>query len=130
MTTDIDILDLQTEFVRLPGELARQNEEVADCMRVYLQCKRNKEALHSALYLRFRESHSSETKRVTEAFVEALIDNDPLYAKACGDLIEAEVDLKRAQGRAEALRAKKDALVSIGAHMRAEMSHLSIRRDE
>ena len=127
-SVDIEPMALEQEYQRVPSDLAYWNERYARALKVHLTCKagektyeaylkiEHREALHAA-----REGEKSGSGRVTESMVEAAVLTDPRYQKFQDERVNAEVEKVRIAGILDALRAKKDMLVSLGAHVRQEM---------
>lgn len=116
----IDPLNLEAEFADIPARLAEYNEKYAVAFRRHLAAKHLVERTHSTVYLRKREEASGE--RVTEALLTARVEVDEEYIDAQQTAAIAESNKVRLWGVLDALRAKRDALISIGAHARAEMA--------
>ena len=116
--TSIDPLLIEEHFSRLPGDLARYNELYAQALRKHLRAKRTLDKEWARIYLETREGG----EKMSEATLKARVEIDDDYQAARMAAIEAEVDKARIGGIVEAIRAKKDALISIGAGIRAEMS--------
>lgn len=116
----IDPLNLEAEFVDVPARLAEYNELYARAFQRHLACKHLVERTHALVYLRKREEASGE--RVTEALLTARVETDEEYVEALRVATIAEANKVRLWGVLDALRAKKDALISIGAHARAELN--------
>lgn len=113
---------LEEEYVRLPADLAYWNARFADCLRTYLRTKLDFEQTEARLRLETRERLLADAKKPTESQVDATVLGLPEMVQARLLLVEAEVAKVRAAGVCEAVRAKKDMLVSLGAHVRAEMN--------
>lgn len=116
----IEPLAINEEYVELPAMLAYWNARYADALRNHLKSKLNVERTEARLRIECREMLATEGK-VTESMVEAAVIKHPDMEIARLEAIEAEVEKVRLGGAAEAVRAKKDMLVSLGATMRAEM---------
>lgn len=114
----IDPLDLQDEFRRIPADLARFNELYARALRRFLKAKARTEQVFSLVYLETREGG----QKATEAQIKAEVAMDDRYNDSLQERIEAEVEKTRLGGILDALMAKKDSLISMGANLRAEMS--------
>lgn len=123
--TMIEPLMLEEHFANLPGDLARFNELYAQALRKFLQAKRIHDREWSRIYLEMRESGEKKTETALKAEVEI----DDTYQSARQAMVLAEVDKVRLGGIVEAIRAKKDALISLGANLRAEMSGSPSIRD-
>lgn len=117
--TEIDPLLLKDEFTKISGHLARYNELYANSLRRHLKAERHKKETYARLYVEKRETAE---EKLTEGMIKAMVEMDEEYEQACALAIDAEVEKTRAWGRCEAVRAKKDALISLGAHVRAELS--------
>jgi hypothetical protein len=114
---------IEAEFARLPGDIAYQNARYARALRKYLLAKHARDKVWSKLYIQIRERSPDDGAargRMTEKHIEALIESEDEYEEAKLACIEAQADVEMLSGVVDALRAKKDALVSIGAHMRVE----------
>jgi hypothetical protein len=62
--------------------------------------------------------------------VESAVEMDQRNFDAKMRAIEAEVDEKRLRGVLDAVRTKRDMLISLGAHVRIEMEHDPVIREE
>ena len=121
----IDALQLAEEFTEVSSQLSYWNEQYAEALRTQLVAKIHRERTHALVYLQKRESMG----KVTEATLSAAIEIDPRYVVAVDTEAQATADCMKMRGRAEAVKTKRDMLVSLGAHMRAEMGgDPSIRR--
>lgn len=119
--TSIDPLLLEEEFAGIASKLAYFNEQYADAYRNMLLAKARYERTEAQRSLEIRESLDDGGKKPTEATIRAHVDTDDKVIAARLHLVECESDKVRLGGVLDALRAKKDALISIGAHIRAEM---------
>jgi hypothetical protein len=120
---------LNEEFVRLPADLAYWSARYADALRAHLTAKLNLNKVEARAHIECREQLLVEHSRPTESMVEAAVmEYEPLQAArlAC---IEAEVEKARVGGVVDAIRCKKDMVVSLGATIRAEMEHDPIVRE-
>lgn len=126
----IEPMALDEEFSKIPSLLASFNEQYADAYRKHLVAKHGVDRSYAACYLRHREEAEARGEKVTEGLLKARVDADEQYHAAQDRAISAEVEKLRLWGVLDALRAKRDALISIGAHLRAEMQgNPSIRGD-
>jgi len=109
---------LNDEFSRLPADLAYWNSRYAEVYEEYLRAKDISEqtAANAAVVYRGRS-----TAKVTVAEVEAhvILDDDCTASRA--DEILAEAKKVKYKGIVDAVLAKKEMLISLGAHVRAEM---------
>jgi hypothetical protein len=127
----IEPLALEEEFVRMSADLAYWNQRYAAAVREHLTSKIAIERTASHLRIIHRERLTAENpKPPTESMVEAAVNTDEQMDKARAALIDAEVEKVRLAGVLDAVRTKRDMLVSLGAHVRAEMqADPSIRSD-
>lgn len=115
--TEVDPMLLEEHFAQLPGDLARYNELYAQAFHRLLQAKSAVDREWARIYLETRET----SEKMTEATLKAHVEVSEDYQAVRAVVIDAEIDKIRLGGILEAIRAKKDALISIGAHIRAEM---------
>jgi hypothetical protein len=122
--TQIEPMALQEEFVRLPGDMAYWASRYATVYKLYLDAKLVRERVTAELKEQHRNRLTLNSKgRVTVDEVESavLMDANYLEAKSSENALESEK--VRLNLIVDALRAKRDMLISIGAHQRAEMQH-------
>jgi len=139
----IEPLMIQEEFVRVPRDLAYWNQRYSDAYERLLTAKHEWERTKATAELRIRavnedamaveaETTPDDAKPkpakgrargggLTEAAVAArLLLDDAVYAARVA-YIAAEAEKNHLAGVLDAVRSKRDAVVSIGAHIRAEM---------
>lgn len=121
--TEIDPLCIQEEYVRLPADLAYWNQRYAVAYRTHARERLARKRLEALLAIQYRETFADEGKRPTEAMVAAAVSTDERLDAALGREVEAEVEKVRLYGVLDAVRAKREMLVSLGAHIRQEMQH-------
>jgi hypothetical protein len=126
----IDPLDLSQEFVQLSGQLAYWNDRYADALREFLTAKVDLEVLKGQLQPLVRQALLDAGGKTTEAQVASVIETHDEVIDAKHRLVDAEVDKNRLFGSLDAIRSKKEMLISLGAHMRAEMGHDPLLRDQ
>jgi hypothetical protein len=126
----IEPLALEEEFVRMPADLAYWNNQYANALRTYQLAKRAVEQLNALLTIEHRERLNRVVNRVTEAMIDSAVQIDERMDEAKEALIHAEVDKVRIAGVCEAVRTKRDMLISIGAHVRAEMARDPVIRTQ
>lgn len=125
----IEPMVLTEEMVRTPSDIAYWNERYSNVYQAWLEAKYSRERVFADLSKATHASLIAQKGKATIAEVESLVLTDPEYVKARSIEIVTETEKVRLGGVMEALRAKKDMLISIGAHMRAEMGgDLSTRR--
>lgn len=121
---------IQEEYVRLPSDLAYWGQRYTDALRVFLGAKLDMDRTEARVKILCRAELNAKEGKVTESMVSAAVDQHPDMEKARLALIEAEVEKARLGNVLDAIRAKKDMLVSLGAHVRSEMEHDPLLRDQ
>lgn len=120
----IEPMALEEEFVRIPADLAYWNNRYSDAYRLWLECKIESERVEADISTGIRRELANNPKsRATVAEVEHLLKVDPAYVDARRREAAAESEKVRLYGVLDALRSKRDMLISLGAHMRAEMAN-------
>ncbi len=113
--------DIQAEFVRIPGDLAYWNTQYANALREHLLSKLDFDVLKANLDPMVRQALLEAGAKITEATVSSAIESHEQLIDARRACIEAEVAKNERFGCLDAIRAKKEMLISLGAHLRAEM---------
>ena len=117
---------LEEEFVRLPADIARFNEDYAQAVNELLRAKRHEERTYARVYLEEREKLGKRTEATVKANVELHEDIEQAVMRR----IMAEVEKTRLRGVVEALSAKRDSLISIGAALRDERRGPPVIRED
>lgn len=128
---------IEEEYTRLPGDIGYWNAQFARAVRTHLMAKRLVKKTEARLTLKYSrppellgDALPGPWKQPSVAQLEALVQNDDELEQAEQCLIEAEVEKTRIYGIVEAVRAKREMIVSLGAHLRIEMQHDPIIRDQ
>ena len=123
--TRIEPLALEEEYVRLPGDMAYWNGRYADVYRHWLEVKVQRDLVYHRLHKDYREALENKANgtRITIKEVESMVAQDSDYLDVKAKELVAESEKIRLYGVMEALRAKKDMLISLGAHIRLEMGN-------
>ncbi len=129
-TVDINTQDIHEEFVRIAGIQAYWTAQFAEYEDQYAKCKRDHEEATAQAYLNIREDCANRGVKTTEDFLKASVTSDPDVKYARELLIDSETIMKKAKAKAEAFRTKRDALISYGAIVRAEMGGDTSLRNE
>jgi len=125
----IEPLAMAEEFVRIPADLAYWNAQYSDLLRLYLVAKAESEHLWARVWLETREALLTDGK-ATEKLIESKATCNPEWQKAHLALVELEAEKARVRGVVDAIAAKKEMLISLGAHIRSEMEgDPMLRRD-
>lgn len=117
----IEPTEIEEEFVRVPAELAYWSHRYAESYERRVRAKLQLDRVAAMLRLKHRSIMEDEKVKITESQVDARVETDDEMFAAREAMLRAEVDEVRTKGAVEAVRAKRDMLVSIGAHQRAEM---------
>lgn len=117
----INPLALTDEFTKIPSYLARYNELYADALRAHLLAKVKVDRAFAACYISERAAAEEAGDKITEALIKTRVENNETYHAAQDHSVVCESEKARLWGVLDALRAKRDALISLGAHLRAEM---------
>ncbi len=114
--------NLQGEFVRYTADLAYWGEKLAQVKQAESLCKLSRDTTQADLDVSGREALAGD-KKPTEGAIAAWIARHPAMQAAEKDLVAATYEVDRVRAVWEALRAKRDMLVGLGAQQRAEMQH-------
>lgn len=120
--TRIEPMCIQEEYVRLPGDMSYWNERYAHSYRRWLEVKIAREQIYYRVWREAQDQLIMSGKgKVTLAEVEAGVVQDPSYTQIEMEKAQCEGDKVLLAGIMECLRAKKEMLISLGAHLRMEM---------
>ena len=128
----IEPLALSEEFARVPSDIAYWNEVYAQSYHVWLELKLARERTWAQLYQEkqsFLLTLGKSGKGPTVGEIEAEVTQAPEYLEVRSREIQAEAEKIRSYGMVDALRSKRDMLISLGAHQRAEMEHDPVIRE-
>lgn len=124
--TSIDANSINDEFVRTPSDLAYFNSLYADAYRDWQLAKMHTEQVYGNLTVQLRERLKAINPKTTVSEVESTVTTHPEYTDIRNVELSLEVDKVRLTGICEAIRCKKEMLISLGAHIRFE-GEFSIR---
>ncbi len=125
----IEPLAIQEEFIRIPADLAYWNARYAKALRRHLMAKVNIDTCRARLVPAVRNAIIEAGGKATEATVEAAVESNEALIEARQEGVEAEVEKNELYGALDAIRSKKEMLISLGAHMRAELDGDPALRD-
>lgn len=125
----VDILPeaIREEFVRLPADLAYWGAKYADSVRTYLLKEQAVKECRARNRLGLREQLTAAGKKHTEGDLDAWVEQTPEYQQCKLEEIEAEAAKLAAKVKMDAVMAKRDMVMSLGAHIRAEMGPTQLR---
>lgn len=128
-SVDITPEALQEEFRRIPADMAYWGERYAEATREALRTYAGRKLAYAEALLRVKGQAKVTGGKLSEAEAAAHAETDPMYQQAVLDEVEAEAAKVAAKTRFDAVVAKKDMIVSIGATQRAEMAPHQLRKD-
>jgi hypothetical protein len=111
---------LEEEFVRYTADLAYWGERLAEAKRTEALDKLQRDVVAADLDVAAREALAGD-KKPTEAAVSAWVQKHPAMLESEKNLIECGFHVDRVRATYDALRAKRDMLVGLGAQQRAEL---------
>jgi hypothetical protein len=112
---------IQEEFVRVPADLAYWGEQYSVAVSDHLHAKNARETTHARLMVEKRAAAQVTGGKLTVGDLEAAVATDPTYQEVVVAEIEAEARKAAMRTRVDAVHAKKEMLISLGAQLRAEM---------
>ena len=125
---DINPLNINEHFQKVPAELAYYNQKYADAVEEYLVAKHTCERAYATAFNHYSNgSEAANGRKPTVASIEANVQLDDDYHIAKMVLINAESEKQHLRGKVDVVSAKKEMLISLGAHIRVEMGDPMIR---
>lgn len=118
----VDPLSIDDEFASLPGQIVRYNNLFSDAMKTLLLAEAAEDRMWAKMYILHREESRDEKAKITETEIKSLIESSKEWQRVHDAVIDAKIEKQRLHGVLDALSAKRDALISIGAKMRAELA--------
>ena len=114
---------IQDQFKRVAADLGYWNARFAEALKRMLRAKATEKQVRASAYLRIkREATEAEPpKKLTEAALDATVETDEEVREIVDSLIEAEADKARLYGVVDAVRCKREMLISLGNFIRTEM---------
>ncbi len=117
----IKIENLNEDIARQPGLFAYYHEQLRQAEEAYKHAKLRAEIYEAALDRQVRDQALARSEKITETIVEKRIRAVPGWADHQKEIITAEAAMNQLKGVVEAMRQKKDMLVTVAANARAEM---------
>jgi hypothetical protein len=128
-SVEIEPTLLQEEYVRVPADIAYWNERYSVALRAHLMAKLTLDRIFAGVQIETRETLLAEGSKVTESTVAAKVELNPKYQQARLAVIDTEVEAARIKGVGYAVSAKREMIVSLGAHLRIELQNDPALRD-
>lgn len=119
---DIDLEDLESQSAKLPAQIAYVGTLLASAELEAGRAKLVFKQTEARLYKTYRLELEASKSRTTETMIESEVISDSDYTQSFLAYEMAQVEVTKVKMLLEALRAKKDMLVSICAGKRAEAS--------
>lgn len=120
-SVSIDETNLNAEYIRIPTDLAYWSAQYALAVRRFHTAKLEADRVTARARIDARLNLETMHTRVTESMVEAAVEKDGQVFAMATAAIEAEAEKLRLQGVVDAVRAKRDMVISLGATQRQEM---------
>jgi hypothetical protein len=129
--TTIEPAALQEEFVRTPGDIAYWAEQYSVALEAQLTAEADRKRIREEVLLQVRQLLENSGEKATEKVVAAMVETNATYLAAVSADIKADVQKNRVGGILDAVKSKRDILISLGAHIRhsEELHVLRSRRD-
>lgn len=123
--------DLTADMTALPGQIAYWSVMFATATEAALEAKAALEQQEADTSEALRDQYTGGKEKLTESRLSSLVDRDVDVRAAKTRHIKAEANRLRVKGMLDALFAKRDMLIQVGARQRAEMGALdpTTRRD-
>lgn len=125
----IEPMALEEEFVRVPSDLAYWGAQWADAQKAASMAKLTRDQVEAAIDAEHRAEAAAAGEKVTEKVIASRVLLDSRMKAVEIELIEAEARSSRARAFCDAVRAKRDMVVSLGSQVRAEMAANPSLRD-
>lgn len=124
----LDSTQIDAEFTKYTGDFAYWGARLAEARQEESLAKLTKETTAADLDVMAREALAGD-KKPTEAMISAWVTRHAAMQEAEKNLIAATFEFERVRAVWDALRAKRDMLVGLGAQQRAEMQHEPVIKD-
>jgi hypothetical protein len=120
---EIDDLCLDEEFKRVAADLAYWTHQYALAQRRYLMAELEQDKVKARLHLmcKANAAFSDKGKGKTVPDLAAEVQVHPEFLAAAVELIDSDSEKLRLRGIVDAVIAKKEMLISLGAKLRVEM---------
>jgi hypothetical protein len=129
-STRIDQADIREEYVVLPSQLAFWSARYSEALRQAMLADAALTRTEARRSLEVRGLAEVNGKKITVDEIASRVATDEEVQAAVLVKIETAVEKERLRGVLDALRTKRECLISLGAHVRQEMQgDPAIRRD-
>ncbi len=118
----LDRVHLMEEFTRVSSDMAYWSRNYALAHREYLRSKLLLTRARALAYAEARALLVAQYGKATQKDIDASVASHDRVQEAEAAMVEAEFNRECLKGNVEAVRSKRDMLITVGAHIRAEMS--------
>lgn len=119
--THINDDDINNEFKRTSADIAFWSKKYADAVKESITAEINRKQVWSAKWIATKEMLVATGSRATIEDIKSNLETDNSVREARAREITAEFEKERIKGIMEAIRTKREMLISLGAHLRQEM---------
>lgn len=130
LDAEIHEMELDRSYRELPARMAYWGGRYADAYEAFRRAENNRELVFAQVCMELREQMRDNGLKPTDTAVKEATLRDPRVQDAIMEEIDAEASKERMRAACEAMRTKKDMLVSLGAHVRAQMDAVPFTRQE
>jgi hypothetical protein len=110
--------DISGEFARLSGDQDYWNNRFARAYESHAKTKLARERTEALVQLEVRRKLKDEGEKVVEKLVEARVRTDERVKSMEDAELDADVMLVKVKGVCEAIKTKREMIISLGAHIR------------
>jgi hypothetical protein len=121
---------LNEEYIRIPSDIAFLGQQYATAYRRAGEAKIRENKLEAATTISIRAQAAASNEKLTLPDLAARVDTDEEVVLARLETVRAEAEKLRVRGYYDAVLAKKDMVISIGATLREEMKSTPSLRNE
>jgi len=121
---------INEEFSRMSADYAYWNEKYAEANRLELVTEWSEKKAYASAYLQKKMEAQVSSTKTSEATLDAEVKTSQVYGRAVEEHIEARAATAHLKGVLEALKTKREMLISSGAHLRQEMQGDPIIREK
>lgn len=118
---EIDPLDIELEYTQIGAQIARYNELHVDALKEQLYAERSVKRTRAKVQLFVRSKAAADGVKMTDSRANAKVESHSKVQRAEIYAIDAKIERERLRGILKNLEGKRDMLISLGAHIRAEM---------
>jgi len=129
-SVQIEPTTIEEEYIRMPADMAYWGHRYAEAHKEFLKAKMQHDRVLARLRLEMRETLAAEGKKPTESMVDSHVELTKTWLDSKTAEIDAEANREHLRCTLDAIRTKREMLVSLGATVRAEMQANSIIRDQ